>query len=116
MWTGELMVSTPYFRGRSREYQVLHTLRKKGWLCSRSAASHGPVDVFAAKNGRVLIIQVKSGSARFSQKENKVLRDWAKAYNARAEIWRFRHRKIEKEVIYDQELPSRNRNQLSKTY
>ncbi|MFH0847997.1 MAG: hypothetical protein V1857_00660 [archaeon] len=95
------MVSTPYYRGRSREYQVMRRLRSEGWLCSRSAASHGPVDIFAAKEGEVVLIQVKSGKGRLSPAERETLRSWAQAYQARAEVWFFKKRTTEKLLILD---------------
>ncbi len=96
------MVSTPYTRGRSREYCVLKMLRGDGWLCSRSAASHGPVDVFAGRRGERVIIQVKSGKAKMSLKDREVLKIWAEAFGARGEVWHFKKGgKIEKELIYD---------------
>jgi len=99
------MVSTPYTRGRSREYQVLAKLRKEGWLCSRSAASHGPVDIFAGKDGRILMVQVKSGKGRASKEERETLKFWGKAFQGRVEIWRFRKgRPLERETVYDQEI------------
>jgi Holliday junction resolvase len=81
------MVSTPYFRGRNREYRAMGTLKIKGWRCSRSAMSHGPVDIFAGKDGKILLIQVKSGKARMSKQEREKLIEWAKAFGAEAEIW-----------------------------
>jgi Holliday junction resolvase len=96
------MVSTAYTRGRSREYRVLQTLREEGWLCSRSAASHGPVDIFAGRRGQTLLIQVKSGKARMSELDKKVLRNWAEAYNGRAEVWHYHKRKgLKKTVIHN---------------
>jgi Holliday junction resolvase len=86
------MVSTAYARGRSREYQVLKTLRREGWYCSRSAASHGPVDVFAGKDGMVRMIQVKSGRARLRPEDKDVLKLWAQAYAGVAEVWYFGRR------------------------
>ncbi len=98
------MVSTPYTRGRSREYQVLRKLREEGWLCSRSAASHGPVDIFAGKAGTMLMIQVKSGAGRATREEREILRSWGKAFQGRVEIWRFRKgRALEKETVYENE-------------
>ncbi len=70
----------------------MHLLRNEGWVCSRSAMSHGPVDVFAAKKGRVLLIQVKSGSARAKKTELQMLRSWAEAFDAQAEVWSFKKR------------------------
>jgi len=96
------MVSTPYTRGRSREYQVLHKLREDGWLCSRSAASHGPVDIFAGKRGKVLMVQVKSGTGRASAGEKEILKAWGKEFRARVEIWKFKKAKpLQIEVVYD---------------
>ena len=98
------MVSTPYTRGRSREYQVLRKLRDEGWLCSRSAASHGPVDIFAGKDGRILMIQVKSGQGRATKEERKILKVWGEAFQGRVEIWKYRKgRPLERETVYDQE-------------
>lgn len=96
------MVSTAYTRGRSREYRVIHTLRKEGWLCTRSAASHGPVDIFAGKNGQTLLIQVKSGKGRMSESDIGILKEWAKAYSGRAELWHFDKRKgLKKLLVHD---------------
>ncbi len=96
------MVSTPYTRGRSREYQVLHKLKKEGWFCSRSAASHGPVDIFAGRGGKMLMVQVKSGQGRATEVERKILKLWGEAFHARVEIWRFRKgRPLERETVYE---------------
>jgi len=84
------MVSTNYTRGRSWEYQALRKLRTQGWLCSRSAASHGPVDIFAGRDGEILLIQVKSGRAHLTENERSHLREWARAYRGRAEVWYFK--------------------------
>ncbi|MGQ9781974.1 MAG: hypothetical protein ACUVQ8_06980 [Nitrososphaeria archaeon] len=86
------MVSTPYYRGRNREYKVMSTLKKEGWVCSRSAMSHGPVDVFAGKDGNTMLIQVKSGKAKMNRREREELAKWAKAFGANAEIWYFKRR------------------------
>jgi Holliday junction resolvase len=96
------MVSTAYARGRSREYQVLKKLRHEGWCCSRSAASHGPVDVFAGKDGLVRMIQVKSGRARLRPGDRETLKLWAQAYAGVAEVWYFGRRSGTKiEVVLD---------------
>lgn len=54
--------------------------------------SHGPVDVFAAKSGRILLIQVKSGSSRMKPGEVEILKLWAEHFNASAEIWYYKKR------------------------
>jgi Holliday junction resolvase len=95
------MVSTNYTRGRSWEYQTLRKLRAQGWLCSRSAASHGPIDIFAGKDGQILLIQVKSGRSQLTEDDRSQLRQWARAYHGRVEVWYFkRHRGLmRKELI-----------------
>lgn len=81
---------------------ALRILRSEGWLCSRSAASHSAVDIFACKDGAMLLIQVKSGRGRVSSKERSELKMWADASGARTEIWFFKKRNgIKKEVISD---------------
>jgi len=96
------MVSTAYARGRSREYQVLKMLRREGWYCSRSAASHGPVDVFAGKDRTVRMIQVKSGRAKIKPGDREILKLWAQAYAGVAEVWYFGRRTGTKiEVVCD---------------
>jgi|TARA_B100000959_G_scaffold271636_1_gene319991 Holliday junction resolvase len=94
------MVSTPYTRGRAREYQALRILRSEGWLCSRSAASHGAVDIFACKNGKMVFVQVKSGKVRIMEKDRSRLKEWVDASGGQAEIWFFGNRKgVRKEVV-----------------
>ena len=76
-------------------------LKKDGWLVSRSAASHGPVDVFAAKDGRLLLIQVKSGRARANKAELEELTRWGVQSHGDAEVWSFKTGgKLEKRRIY----------------
>ncbi len=81
---------------------MLKKLREEGWFCSRSAASHGPVDVFAAKGGRIRMIQVKSGRSKLKPADRETLKRWAEAYAGTAEVWYFGKRTgIVKEVILD---------------
>ncbi len=83
---------TQYERGRSKEYRAMELLRTDGWVVARSAASHSPVDIFAAKSGMTLLVQVKSGKATVKADEAKELVKWAEAFNADAEIWHFKGR------------------------
>ncbi|MDA4124228.1 MAG: restriction endonuclease [Thaumarchaeota archaeon] len=95
------MARTRYERGREKEYRTMNLLKKDGWLVSRSAASHGAVDVFAAKGGMILLVQVKSGKARVKKEELEELVQWAKSSNGRAEVWHFKGRgKLEKRRVY----------------
>jgi len=95
------LVGTLYERGRAREYKTMAILKKDGWKVSRSAASHGAVDVFAAKGGRILLVQVKSGRARVKKDELEELVDWGRNSNGDAEVWHFRGRgKLERRRVY----------------
>ncbi len=62
-------------------------------MVSRSAASHGAVDVFAAKDGVVLLLQVKSGRGRATKEELEELASWGKNANADAEVWYYKGRR-----------------------
>jgi len=70
----------------------MNALKKQGWMVSRSAASHGAVDVFAAKEGKILLVQVKSGRARASKDELEELVKWGKSANGDAEVWYYKGR------------------------
>jgi Holliday junction resolvase len=70
----------------------MNSLRKEGWLVARSAASHGAVDVFAAKGGRILLVQVKSGKGRATKEELEELAKWGKNSNGDAEVWYYKGR------------------------
>ena len=70
----------------------MSALKKEGWMVSRSAASHGAVDVFAAKDGKVLLLQVKSGRARATKVELEELANWGKSANGDAEVWYYKGR------------------------
>ncbi len=76
-------------------------LKCDGWLVSRSAASHGVVDVFAAKEGKILLIQVKSGRSRVKKEELRELVNWGKNSNGDAEVWHFKDGgKVERRRVY----------------
>ena len=68
----------------------MEMLRSEGWVVGRSAGSHSPVDVFAAREGKVLLVQVKAGSARAGAEELRELVKWAEAFDADAEVWHFK--------------------------
>lgn len=94
-------MNSNYVKGRSREYRAMLQLKKEGWMVSRSAASHGAVDVFAAKGGKVLLIQVKSGKARATKEELDELARWGESARAEAEVWYYKGRKtVVKRRIY----------------
>jgi Holliday junction resolvase len=86
------MPNHAYNRGRAKEYRVMELLREEGWVVGRSAGSHSPVDIFAAKEGRILLVQVKGGQARTKTDELTELVKWAEAFDADAEVWHFKGR------------------------
>jgi|GEM_PF-726327 Holliday junction resolvase len=92
-------MATNYHRGRAKEYKAMGILKGAGWFCTRSAMSHGPVDIVAARKGRIRLIQVKSGSAKATIEEIKTLRKWAKQFNADAEVWSFKKNGHNPEVL-----------------
>lgn len=80
-------------------------LRNDGWVVSRSAMSHGPVDIFAAKDGVVRLIQVKSGSSKMKKGEVETLKSWGDHFDATAEIWYYKKKgKLQKHVVRDQKV------------
>jgi Holliday junction resolvase len=88
------MVMSRYERGRAKEYRAMIILRDQGWYVARSAASHGPVDIFAAKKGRILLVQVKSGGARVRRGELEQLIEWGRNFDGDAEVWHFKGRGV----------------------
>lgn len=67
--------------------------------------SHGPVDVFAAKDGVVRLIQVKSGSSRMKKGELEILKTWGDHFDATTEIWYYKKRgKLQRHVVRDQKI------------
>jgi Holliday junction resolvase len=90
-----------YLKGRSREYDTMSALKRDGWMVARSAASHGAVDVFAAKEGRLLLVQVKSGRARATKEELDELVRWGASSNGDAEVWYYKGRgKVVKRRVF----------------
>ena len=68
-----------YSRGRDLEYAVKHKLEDLGYKCIRTAGSHSPLDVLAARKGERLGIQAKLGGS-ISSKEWNELWEWCDAY------------------------------------
>jgi Holliday junction resolvase len=60
-----------YFRGRTREYRIMHNLEKKGLVVFRTAGSHGVVDLIAInpKTKEIIFIQAKPKSMSKKAKE-----------------------------------------------
>ncbi|MEM3448337.1 MAG: hypothetical protein QXP38_05580 [Nitrososphaerota archaeon] len=73
---------SPFERGRSAEYRVKDILKDQGYLVLRSAASHTPIDLLAAKSGERLAIQVKV-RGKISKEERNELLKWAREFDAK---------------------------------
>jgi len=79
-----------YARGRSAEYKTMIILKKQGYVCARSAGSHGPADIMAASPARKrFMIQVKKGKAQPTPEEREELIAFARAFTAIPQIWTF---------------------------
>jgi Holliday junction resolvase len=55
---------TAYRRGTYREKRTADALRDDGYHVVESRGSHGAADLWAAKLGQLLLVQVKTGTAR----------------------------------------------------
>ncbi len=98
---GSRRLVTQYTRGRAAEYRAMQLLKREEWIVGRSAGSHSPVDLFAAKKGKVLLVQVKNGSARVKKVEMTELVKWAVHFDADAEVWFFRgRRELERKRVH----------------
>ena len=74
-------------RGESAEQRATQIFKATGWVVGRMR--RGPIDVIAAKEGRIILVQVKSGKARVKKKEMELMREWGKQFAADVEVWHF---------------------------
>lgn len=52
---------TNYERGRQYEYKTMRFYEAMGYVCTRTAGSHGPWDVVCVSGGSIVLAQVKFG-------------------------------------------------------
>jgi len=96
------MPNKNYVNGRAREYKVMRELEGLGYICFRTAGSHGICDVIAFlwQDGTELppirMVQVKCGDSPY-KKELEGFRKLKLPSNVQKEIWVFKNR--QKEVI-----------------
>jgi Holliday junction resolvase len=65
------------------------------------------VDVFAARDGKMLLIQVKSGKARVKKEELEALVEWGRQSSGDAEVWHFKDGgKVERRRVYAAKVPN----------
>jgi len=55
----------------------MHEMEAKGWVCIRSAGSHGPVDVACLKNGMVMLFQVKKKGQYVTREEKEKMQEFS---------------------------------------
>jgi len=55
------MGNKAYDKGRRKEYNMVHVLKKKGWIAQRTAGSHSFFDIIAVhkKDRKILLLQAK---------------------------------------------------------
>ncbi len=80
-----------YISGRAKEYRTKKKLERHGWICLRTAGSHGFADLVCVnkEEGTIKFIQCKP--KRFSHKKKKMLEEEYK--------WLFQEWDAEFEVI-----------------
>jgi len=79
------MSNRNYINGSKFERKVKGELEKAGYLCFRTAGSHGVADVIAVEFGSVLLVQCKI-SNKISKDERTHLKALCKQYNCRGQI------------------------------
>jgi Holliday junction resolvase len=71
-----------YVRGRAAEYWIKWLLEELGYFVIRSAGSHTPIDLLAAKDGARLAVQVKVKGYLTREEKERLIR-WAKQFEAK---------------------------------
>lgn len=69
------MASRNYVNGRNREYSVVHRRKKEGYIATRSAGSHSPIDVWAINSDTKTIKLSQCKPKSMSQKDKDKLLD-----------------------------------------
>src|SRR5262249_57305842 len=77
---------------RRAEYRAMRLLERCGYVCMRSAGSHGAFDVIAIGPRDVRLIQCKAGAATLSPIEREQLAALRVPPNTSVECWTFRDR------------------------
>ena len=79
------MSNKNYVNGANFERKVKKELENEGYLCFRTAGSHGVADVIAILGGRTLLVQCKI-SNKISKDERVKLKALSKKYNCTGKI------------------------------
>jgi len=93
------MPNRNYLKGRRAEYKTIETLKNEGYICLRTAGSHGHYDVVAWDDYDVYFIQVKIDCLPSSKEIEKITNSpFPKVRNCHREIWVWTTRVKEPEV------------------
>lgn len=65
------MSNPAYKRGAQAERDFVKLLRTQGYVAGRSAGSHSPIDIWAAKDGRIRFYQLKVGQRRWPSRDER---------------------------------------------
>ncbi len=79
------MSNRNYVNGANFERKVKAELENAGYLCFRTAGSHGVADVIAVEFGSVMLVQCKI-SNKISKDERAKLKALAQKYNCTGKI------------------------------
>jgi Holliday junction resolvase len=60
-----------YAKGAQKERDLVKKLREDGWVATRTAGSHGPADVWAAKKGTLQFLQLKCGQRKWPSRDDR---------------------------------------------
>lgn len=85
-------------RGENAEQRAARLLKADGWVVGRMR--RGPIDVIAAKEGRILLVQVKSGKARVKRTELESMVQWGIQFNGDVEVWHFRQTRVARRRVH----------------
>lgn len=65
------MPNNAYKRGAEAERDLVKKKRAEGYAAGRNAGSHSPIDVWAAKDGRIEFHQLKVGRRRWPSRDER---------------------------------------------
>jgi len=86
-------------RGLSIERRVVSRFRDKGWLVKPSKASRGAYDFLAMREGRKMLVQVKSGNSPFTRQDRSSLKAVARQKGAHAIVYRVNQKRLQPHFV-----------------
>ena len=70
-----------YVKGRRKEYRIANELKKKGYITTRSAGSHGVFDVIAVNPDTRIIRLIQAKAGGYAERQIKKLKEKWKHLN-----------------------------------